>query len=224
MEELLERIEALRPGERPHAARRARAPVPAEADRGRGRLPGRRALFRSARSTSGSRSRCSSTARSSGERAAASPRPARSSSGSGRRRGSSARPGRASRRRSSRDLRRAAAPRTRAGRKFCVGVRHAARRRLPVLRRSERARATPSAASAARRSALDSDRASSADAPAGRAPARLGAVRRSRRLHRRVASARRGGDARAALALLRDLPAADRAATAARSRSSSATR
>ena len=44
-----------------------------------------------------------------------------------------------------------------------------------------------------------------------RAPARLGAVRRSRRLHVALRGARRRGRARAAVPLLRHLPAADRA-------------
>ena len=57
----------------------------------------------------------------------------------------------------------------------------------------------------------------------GGAQARLGPLRRSRRLHRLVGEPRRRGHARPALALLRHVPAPDRAATAGRSRSSSAT-
>ena len=112
------------------------------------------------------------------------------------------------------------------GRKFCGECGSALALACPSCGRREPAGRRSSAASAGRRS----------DGAARRRPA---AARRRPPAERRLVSvlfadlvgfttavggARRRGRARAPLALLRHLPAADRAATAARSRSSSATR
>ena len=194
------------------AARGPCAPVPREADRRRGGLPGRRGALPRARAPLLARGHAARARRGDAERSALA-------------------------RRGARDLR---AARRDAVARACGGVaRRGGGRRVTCaeLRHREHAPGGSSARSAARRSPSAArpaaPRTSPGDAfcgecgaplgcrgtsgrpPArrtrGRAPARLGALRRPRRLHRRVREPRRRGDARAALPLLRHLPAADRA-------------
>ena len=98
---------------------------------------------------------------------------------------------------------------------------------VPFMRRVDLRAARSSAASAGRRARSNSDHGGSASAasaaPGGRAPPRLRPLRRPRRLHGSLRGARRRGHARAPLALLRDGAERRSSATAARSRSSSAT-
>ena len=88
-------------------------------------------------------------------------------------------------------------------------VRRAAGAHVPACGARATRRAPSSAASAARRSPASAAPGRRRRAR-GRAPARLGALRRPGRLHDAVGGARRGGGARAPLALLRELPDADR--------------